>query len=69
MRTQRKTKTTKHTSGNLSERAICQTNSRGKLSEFSLNSKMNILFLTHVHLDEEDGKWARSWTSAVTMLA
>ena len=73
MRTHRKTKTTKHTGGNLSERVICKTVKFQKrvtrLGEFCLNSKKNILFLAHVHLDEEEGKWARSWTSAVTMLA
>ena len=49
MRTQRKTKTTKHTGGNLSERMFCKTvkfQKRGtRLVEFCLNSKMNIIFL------------------------
>ena len=75
MRTQRNTKTTKHTGGNLSERVFCKTVKFQKpvtrLGEFCLNSKIDneFPFLAHVHLDEEEGKWARSWTSAVTMLA
>ena len=48
MRTHRKTKTTKHTGGNLSERVICKTVKFQKrvtrLGEFCRNSKMNILF-------------------------
>ena len=48
MRTHRKTKTTKHTGGNLSERVICKTVKFQKrvtrFGEFCLNSKMNILF-------------------------
>ena len=49
MRTHRKTKTTKHTGGNLSKRVFCKTvkfqKRMTRLGEFCLNSKMNFLFL------------------------
>ena len=50
MRTHRKTKTTKHTGGNLSERVFCKTVKFQKrvtrLGEFSVNSKITLYFGT-----------------------